>query len=96
MTGGSGKYKFNLRKNGKKEKLSCKVTAKRNKKKVTVKTTVGATVKVTYGGKTYTRVAGSSGKVTIKLSSKLKRGKKVKVKITKAGYSKLSKRYVVK
>ncbi len=96
IKGGSGKYKFNLRKSSKKQKLAYKITAKRNKKKVTIKTTAGAKVKVTYGGKTYTKTANGSGKVTFKLASKLKRGKKVKVKITKSGYSKISKRYVVK
>ncbi len=96
FTGGNGKYKFTLSGKATKVKLKCKVTAKKNKKKVTVKTTPYATVKVKYAGKTYKRVAGANGKVTIKLSKKLKKGKKIRVTITKTGCSKISKKIAVK
>lgn len=75
-----------------------KVTAKKGKKQIVVQTIAGAKVKVSMQKKyirsgkkkvkTMTVSAGKNkkGKITIKLSEKLKKGMKIKVTVSKTGY----------
>ncbi|MCR5836860.1 MAG: hypothetical protein K6G88_10175 [Lachnospiraceae bacterium] len=72
-----------------------KVTAKKNTKKVTIKTIAKAKVTVKIGKKKYTKKTNSKGTVTIK-TAKLKKGTKVKVTVSKAGYKTKSKTVKVK
>ena len=96
VTGATGKYTTYLKQHVVKKKLKCKVTAKKNKKKVTIKTTPGAKVRLKYGGKIYKRTAKSSGKVTIKVKKKLRKGAKLVVNIKKKGYSTIKRSIRVK
>lgn len=84
----------------------CKITAKKGKKKIRVKTvkkstvTITLTKKIIVSGKkrvkkiTVPASKNKSGIVTVKLASKLKKGMKVTVKVSKSGY--LTKRKTVK
>lgn len=74
------------------------VTAKRGKKKITGKTIKKATIKVKIGRKTYKTKSNAKGKFTIKLKgkTKLKKGQKVKITVSKKGYKSKSKTIKVK
>ncbi|MCM1283156.1 MAG: hypothetical protein NC180_02365 [Muribaculaceae bacterium] len=70
-----------------------KVTAKKNKKTLTIKTISNAKVKISCdkkifknGKKTCTVYTNSKGNVSVKLPSKLKAGTKIKVTVSRAGY----------
>lgn len=87
---------------------TCKITAKKGKKSITVKTVKKAKVTITLskkiirsGKKTVKKITVSAAKnkagtVTVKLSSKLKKGMKVKVTVTKSGYETKTKNVKVK
>lgn len=92
----TGKYTMSFNQVGKKT-LKLSVTAKKGKKKITVKTTPNAKVTVQYNGKKWKNInSGSSGKVTVTYSKKLKKGKKVTVTVKKSGYTTKKKTVKVK
>lgn len=94
---GVGSYKTYAKLQKLKKKLKYKLTAKRNTKKIKIKTTPGAKVTVKFSGKTYkNKIANKKGIVTIKTKVKLKRGKKINITITKKGFSKIKKSVRVK
>lgn len=73
-----------------------KATAKKGKKVVSGTTLKKATVKVKIGKKTYKVKSDSKGKYKIKLKSKLKKGTKIKITVSKKGYKTKSKSLKVK
>ena len=84
----------------KKAKLSLSVTAKKGKKAISVKTKSRAKVTITFqkpkNQKKITNTVNATGKKTIKLKFKLKKGYKFKVQATKSGYQSVSKTVKVK
>ena len=72
-----------------------KVTAKKNTKKITVKSIKKASVKIKIGKKSYKGKTNKKGTAVIK-TAKLKKGTKVKVTISKSGYKTKSKTIKVK
>lgn len=73
-----------------------KATAKKGKKVVSGTTLKKATVKVKIGKKTYKVKSDSKGKYKIKLKSKLKKGTKITITVSKKGYKTKSKSLKVK
>jgi hypothetical protein len=72
------------------------VKAKKGTKKITGKVSVKkATVKIKVGKKKYKKAKVSGKKFTLK-TSKLKKGTKITIKVTKSGYKTLTKTYKVK
>ena len=73
------------------------ITAKKNTKKVTGTVSVkGAKVKVKVGSKAYKNAKVSGKKFTFTASSKLKKGTKITIKVTKSGYKTVTKTVKVK
>lgn len=74
------------------------ITAKKGKRKITGKTVKKAIVKVKIGKKTYKVKSNAKGKFVIELKgkTKLKKGQKIKITISKTGYKTKHKTYKVK
>lgn len=67
------------------------ITARRGSHYIYVRTISYASLKIKYKGKTWKVSSGSSGSTSVYSSKALKRGKKVKVVVTKYGYKKKTK-----
>lgn len=72
-----------------------KVTAKKNKKKITVTSVKNASVKIKIGKKTYKGKTNKKGTAVIK-TAKLKKGTTVKVTVSKSGYQSKTKKVKIK
>lgn len=81
-----------------KKKVIKKLTITANKRKITGKTVKKAIVKVKIGKKTYKVKSNAKGKFVIELKgkTKLKKGQKIKITISKTGYKTKHKTYKVK
>lgn len=80
----------------KKLKLSS-VKCKTKSRKITGKVSVSkATVKIKIGKKKYRKAILKGKKFTLRINTKLRKGTKVTIKVTKKNYKKLTKTYVVK
>ncbi|MCM1244529.1 MAG: DUF4430 domain-containing protein [Roseburia sp.] len=83
--------------NKKKKTISLsKVKYKKGTRKITGKTLKGAKVKIQVGKTNNTVKADSKGRFTLRLKKKLKRGMKIKITVSKAGYRTKTKKYKVK
>ncbi len=97
ITGDSGKYKMYFKQKVVKKNLKLSVTAKKGKKYIVVKTTKNAKITAKYKNKKWKNVnSGSSGKVKLRYSKKLKKGQKVTVTVKKSGYKTKKKTFKVK
>lgn len=86
ISGDKGKYIFSISQEKILKNIGLKITAKKGKKTVLIKTVKNAKVTLRFKGKSEIKYSNSSGKVKFKFKKKMKKGNKIKVTVVKNGY----------